>query len=366
RKLKLQIKFAGRSIPVEVPDESSVKDLKCVLHPLTDVLPRGQKLISKGRVLSDELTLASSKLTDGDKVMLIASMGLHQGEAPMKREFPLPISRTTAVSTRGKSEKAVDSAARKRWEATGIIALSDSGLKSIPEEVWSCRDHARVLDLCQNMLHEVPIKISSLHALKKLLLSGNELSIESISWDGLASLKFLTVLQLNRNNLMGLPPTLGTLTSLKQLDISSNNLTNIPNELGFLVELQVLRAQKNRLECVPASIRGCISLVLLLFLRQVDLSYNLLAELPDTFGNLRQLKALYLANNGLKSLPATFFETCSQLSILDLHNTQITADLLRQLAGWERFDERRRLKHQKQLDFRITGSGDFDEGADKN
>lgn len=37
----------------------------------------------------------------------------------------------------------------------------------------------------------------------------------------------------------------------------------------------------------------------------------------------------------------------------------------KQFEGWESFDERRRLKHQKQLDFRVGSSGVFDEGADK-
>lgn len=37
-----------------------------------------------------------------------------------------------------------------------------------------------------------------------------------------------------------------------------------------------------------------------------------------------------------------------------------------QFEGWESFDQRRRLKHQKQLDFRVVGSAEFDEGADKN
>lgn len=35
-----------------------------------------------------------------------------------------------------------------------------------------------------------------------------------------------------------------------------------------------------------------------------------------------------------------------------------------QVEGWEEFDERRRQKHQKQLDFRVGSSGVFDEGAD--
>lgn len=37
-----------------------------------------------------------------------------------------------------------------------------------------------------------------------------------------------------------------------------------------------------------------------------------------------------------------------------------------QFEGWDDFDERRRTKHQKQLDFRVVGSGEFDEGADKS
>lgn len=56
---------------------------------------------------------------------------------------------------------------------------------------------------------------------------------------------------------------------------------------------------------------------------------------------------------------------CAQLSTLDLHGTEITMDILRGVEGWEDFDTRRRLKHQKQLDFRVASSAEFDEGADK-
>ncbi|KAL2238385.1 UNVERIFIED_CONTAM: LRR repeats and ubiquitin-like domain-containing protein, partial [Sesamum indicum] len=45
--LKLNIKFSGRSIPVEIGADSTIKDLKSLLQPLTNVLPRGQKLIFK-------------------------------------------------------------------------------------------------------------------------------------------------------------------------------------------------------------------------------------------------------------------------------------------------------------------------------
>ncbi|PIM97663.1 Ubiquitin-like protein [Handroanthus impetiginosus] len=363
-RLKLNIKFSGRTIPVEIAANSTIKDLKSLLQTLTNVLPRGQKLIFKGKVLSDDLTFASSEISDGSKIMLMASQGVHQGDGPIRKEaVVLPGARGVTGVTRGKKEKTKEPVTKsqlERWRATGVIALSDCGLTTIPEEVWSCGSSARVLDVSHNSLLEVPSTIGCLSSIQKLLLNGNHLSENSISWEGLTSLKSLMVLSLSQNNLTAFPSALGALTCLKQLHVESNKLTCIPAEIGLLTKLEVLKAQNNRLKMIPTSIRGCVSLV------EVDFSCNLLVELPETFGNLKNLKALYLSNNGLKSLPSTIFKMCLQLSILDLHGTEITMDLLRQFEGWESFDERRRLKHQKQLDFRVTGSADFDEGADKS
>ncbi|KAG8387920.1 hypothetical protein BUALT_Bualt02G0071500 [Buddleja alternifolia] len=363
-RMKVNIKFGGRSMPVEIGANSTIKDLKSLLQTLTNVLPRGQKLIFKGRVLSDEVTLASSGISDGSKIMLMASHGIHQGDGPIRKEaVALPSARRVADITRGKNEtidNSVNKNQQERWRATGVIALSNCGLMAIPEEVWTSGASARVLDVSLNPLHEVPAAIGNLRSIQKLLLNGNDLLDKSIAWEGLTSLKSLIVLSLNQNNLTTLPSAIGALTCLKHLYIAGNKLMCIPTEIGLLTELQVLKAQNNRLNTIPTSIGGCVSLI------EVDLSCNLLVELPETFGNLKDLKALYIGNNGLKSLPTTLFKMCLHLSILDLHGTNITNDILRQFEGWESFDERRRLKHQKQLDFRVTGSAEFDEGADKN
>ena len=45
--ITLNIKFSGRSIPVSVSPNSTVKDLKSLLQPLTNVLTRGQNSFSK-------------------------------------------------------------------------------------------------------------------------------------------------------------------------------------------------------------------------------------------------------------------------------------------------------------------------------
>lgn len=46
--IKITVKFGGKSIPLSVSPDCTVKDLKSLLQPITNVLPRGQKLIFKG------------------------------------------------------------------------------------------------------------------------------------------------------------------------------------------------------------------------------------------------------------------------------------------------------------------------------
>ncbi|RVW56360.1 LRR repeats and ubiquitin-like domain-containing protein [Vitis vinifera] len=133
--ITLNIKFSGRSIPVSVSPNSTstVKDLKSLLQPLTNVLTRGQKLIFKGRVLADGMTLRESEITDGAKVMLMASQGLHQGGGPILKEAPTrPILRETAhANPKGnkRSEVFIDKGHLDRWKLTGVIALSECQLK---------------------------------------------------------------------------------------------------------------------------------------------------------------------------------------------------------------------------------------------
>ncbi|XP_015874575.2 LRR repeats and ubiquitin-like domain-containing protein At2g30105 [Ziziphus jujuba] len=362
--ISINVKFGGTTIPItNLSPESTIKDLKTLLQPLTNVLPRGQKLIFKGKLLVDGMTLRASELTNGSKIMLMASQGLHQGDGPiLKQAQTRPIVRENNVGkfAKEKMQVSVDKNRLERWKATGVIALSECNLKVIPDEVWACGTSARVIDFSNNAIREVPSQIGSLNSMQKLNLNANDIMDETISWKGVTSLVYLTVLSLNQNQLTTLPSTLGELTSLRQLHVANNKLTGLPVEIKFLTQLEVLKANNNRISTIPACIGDCNALT------EVDLSSNLLSALPDTFGNLRNLKSLHLGNNGLKTLPSTIFSMCLQLTTLDLHNTEITVDLLRQFEGWENFEERRRLKNQKQLDFRVVGSAAFDEGADKN
>ncbi|CAL0301653.1 unnamed protein product [Lupinus luteus] len=360
--ITVTVKFGGTSIPISISPHSTIKHLKSLLLPATNVLPRGQKLIFKGKVLEDPVTLIASNLVNGSKIMLVASQGLYQGDSPvLKKAQVAPRSRKDSQSSSGNDMGKVPVKNRlERWKVTRVVALAECNLEAIPDEAWACGSSARVLDCNNNSIKDVPVEIARLTGLEKLFINANNLLDRSINWGALTTLTHLTVLSLNQNCLTTLPSSLGSLTSLKELHVSSNKLGGLPNEIGHLKKLEVLRANNNRMSTISELIGNCHSLV------EVDFSSNFLSELPETFGSLSNLKALHLSNNGIKSLPSKLFKTCLQLSTLDLHNTEITIDLLRQFEGWDNFDERRRSKHQKQIDFRVGVSRDFDEGADKN
>ncbi|MCL7023370.1 hypothetical protein MKW94_018701 [Papaver nudicaule] len=320
-----------------------------------------------------------------EEIMLMASQGLHQGDGPITKQvvssgsgLRKPTTIDSGSSTQGMVSKVeaasvvVDKSRSKHWKLTGVVALSGCQLKVISEEVWGCGSSISVLDISRNSVNEVPAKIGSLSSIQKLLLNENGIRDECISWEGVVSLKSLTVLSLNHNGLTSLPSGLGALVSLTQLHVANNKLTSLPVEIGLLTRLEILKVNSNRKSSVPSQIEclpcGGVSLV--------DLASNLLVELPETSGSLRNLKvflAIYshvcvgsASQQQWGQLPSTLFKMCTQLSTLDLHNTEITIDVLRQFEGWKAFDERRRLKHQKQLDFRDGSSSVFDEGADKN
>ncbi|KAF1891283.1 hypothetical protein Lal_00001426 [Lupinus albus] len=331
--ITVTVKFGGTSIPISISPHSTIKDLKSLLLPATNVLPRGQKLIFKGKILEDPVTLIASNLINGSKIMLVASQGLYQGDGPvLKKAQVAPRTRKDSHSGYGNDIGKVPVKNRlERWKVTGVVALAECNLEAIPAEVWACGPSARVLDCNNNSIKDVPVEIARLTGLEKLFINANDLLDRSISWGGLTTLTHLTVLTT-------LPSSLGSLTSLKELHVSNNKLEGLPNEIGHLTKLEVLRANNNRMTTISELIGRCHSLV----------------------------EALHLSNNGMKSLPSQLFKTCLLLSTLDLHNTEITIDLLRQFEGWNNFDEQRRSKHQKQIDFRVGVSRDFDEGADKN
>jgi len=86
--------------------------------------------------------------------------------------------------------------------------------------------------------------------------------------------------------LESLPPSIGTLKSLKKLYLNRNNLKTLPDSIGNLTSLQMLDLSENRLEILPESIGNLTSLQIL------DIIRNKLIDLPKSMENLIILKSL--------------------------------------------------------------------------
>lgn len=111
-----------------------------------------------------------------------------------------------------------------------------------------------------------------------------------------------------------------------QVDLSCNLLSELPETFGNLKKLKVNPSSAISLGILSSSVWADLDLEQASkALEQIALLYNSIVIL------LKPMQALYLSNNGLKTLPRTLFSMCLQLSILDLHGTEITIDLLRQV-----------------------------------
>ena len=59
------------------------------------------------------------------------------------------------------------------WKSTGIVGLRDRGLKEIPDNVSHVGDAAKVLDITNNRIEILPLMLTSLSNLNRLVLSTN-------------------------------------------------------------------------------------------------------------------------------------------------------------------------------------------------
>jgi Leucine-rich repeat (LRR) protein len=109
----------------------------------------------------------------------------------------------------------------------------------------------------------VPAGISQLASLASLRLSGNMLQDDGLPWAALAQLRGLTLLAMDCNALSRLPAALGACSGLVRLSVSGNRIAEVEEgALGGLVAL-----------------------------RELDLSENELAALPETTGELAHVLA---------------------------------------------------------------------------
>jgi Leucine-rich repeat (LRR) protein len=188
----------------------------------------------------------------------------------------------------------------ERAEKTGVLALRDCGLQTVPDKVWTVRS-LRVLDLTNNKLVILPAAVGQLLELKDVTLDSNKLAVLPSS---ICMLPKLEKLSASFNALTSLPGAIGSLAKLKQLIVSHNHLAELPDSVCHCKAIQLLDASHNKLRTLPPHIGELAALF------DLRLGFNALSSpLPESLGAAKPLP--------FDRLPATARERPSTLTPVD-------------------------------------------------
>ena len=107
----------------------------------------------------------------------------------------------------------------------------------------------------------------------------------------------LKILNLSQNYITEIPSGISSLKNLKYLNLSQNNLKNVPQSIYEMKELECLLLSRNKLKTIPTKLY-------MLNLYQLDLSFNLISEIPiKTAQNLARITIVDLSNNPINDPP---------------------------------------------------------------
>uniref|UniRef100_A0A8C1G8M5 non-specific serine/threonine protein kinase n=1 Tax=Cyprinus carpio TaxID=7962 RepID=A0A8C1G8M5_CYPCA len=207
-----------------------------------------------------------------------------------------------------------------------VLDLSRNCLSSLPSVVPWGLIHLRSLNLCHNQLRELPTPTSSQEIIcsrsaTQLHLFAQRFSLEvafqsiNIIWPSAAGtnwigLRKLQELDVSDNGLTELPSSvLHCLKALSTLNISRNQLSSFPNP--WACPLKICKASNNQIELLPDT----ISIFWKTHLREVDISENVLKELPSYIFELEAIVSLKLCGNQISTLPVKCSHTYTHTHI---------------------------------------------------
>ncbi|KAM5262396.1 PH domain leucine-rich repeat-containing protein phosphatase 2 isoform 2-T2 [Ctenodactylus gundi] len=218
------------------------------------------------------------------------------------------------------------------------VDLRMNHLKTMVIENLEGNKYITHMDLRDNQLTD--LDLSSLCSLEQLHCERNQLRELTLSGFSLRTLyagsnrltavnvypvpSLLTSLELSRNLLECVPDWACEAKKLEILDVSYNLLTEVPLRILSSLSLRKLMVGHNRIHNLP-------TLVEHISLEVLDIQHNILTRLPDTLfsralnklNKLEQLEELNLSGNKLKTIPTTI-ANCKRLHTLVAHSNNIS------------------------------------------
>ncbi|POI34732.1 hypothetical protein CIB84_001515 [Bambusicola thoracicus] len=221
--------------------------------------------------------------------------------------------------------------------------LKLNNLKRAAADTLEGNKSVTYIDLRDNQLTDLDLSslgsLEQLHCernkLKELTLSGFSLRALFASNNCLTSVSVypvpgqLTCLELAHNQMQCVPDWACEAKKLEILDMSYNLLVELPSRILSSLSLRKLTVGHNNLQSLPPLLEHIPMEVL-------DLQHNLLTKLPETlFVKALNLRYLNASANSLESLPSacTGEESLSMLQLLYLTNNNLTDQCIPVLVG---------------------------------
>lgn len=241
-----------------------------------------------------------------------------------------------------------------------IKSLNISGNKISDISILKDCNELMVLDLSNNLIKEIDIKLPESNTLRTLNLSNNFLKEVDALFSSLPNAQRLN---LSNNLLTKIPSAISNMTSLKELDISDNNLETIQSAI-FDLEIESLNLTANRLKTLHLkamkslksinldencfdkltidesfaphlkefSCESCSLKEFLLppskYLENLCYSSNEITSVPCEIGSYENLKSLDIDKNQIVDLPDSL-ANLSKVNILYVNENPLSKEALK-------------------------------------
>lgn len=180
------------------------------------------------------------------------------------------------------------------------LRLSQMALKKVPTNVRAALSLTR-LDISSNRIADLDdAHLENIPSLRTLHAQNNRM--ERLPWH---FPRVLTALNISHNKFCTLPKVVCQLENLRDLDISFNSMYDLPEELGLLRKLEHLVMVGNHISQIPLQAAELVSL------RRLDCRRNRIVDLTviTTLPKLEKLSADYNNLHGLNLCLGPFLTT---------------------------------------------------------